>query len=94
MSVPLLPSAIVKRIQKASAQDADLLARDRKDAEKHCLHRHSRRVWERLGRSERESIRKNVMLQNSKNTFLPMDDAFEEYECIRMVERVLEARKK
>lgn len=94
MKESTLPTALSRRILCASVEDADLLAKDREDSERHCLHRHSQRVWERLARTERETIRKKVVDQNAKSKFPRTDSSFEEYECIRIVETMLGVVKK
>ena len=92
MKKTALPPAISRSIRLASKEDMDLLAKDREDAEKNRLYRHGRRVWERLERADRDSIRKRVTDQAVRNT-LPVDAAYEEYECIRIVETFLSLKK-
>lgn len=87
-----LSSALTRRIRHASQEDSDLLTQDLQESERHCFRRHSRRVWERLGKAEREMIRKKVIAENAKNKFLPTDATHQEYECIRVLERVLEEK--
>ena len=93
MKKTALPPAISRSIRLASKEDMDLLAKDREDAEKNCLYRHGRRVWERLDRVERDAIRMNVVDQNAKQEFSAMDASYEEYECIRIVETLLGLKK-
>ena len=89
----VLSPALSKRIKQASVQDVDLLAKDLDESKRHCLHRHSQRVWERLARSERETIRKKVVDQNARSTFPRTRSSFEEYECVRILEALLTAKK-
>ena len=84
--------ALTRKIRHASKEDSDLFTQDLQESERHCFRRHSRRVWERLGKAQRESIRKQVIAENAKNEFLPTDATHQEYECIRVVQRMIEEK--
>ncbi len=52
-----IPLAFKNRLKKLACEDGDLLEEELKEAKERCLHRHYRRIWQKLSKKERLLIK-------------------------------------